>query len=99
MSATKLENLLKPGAAGSLEKIIQRAQNMDALTSALKASLTPDMGENLLAANVRENGEMVVVCSSSAWASRVRFESEKLIEAARDTGFDASSLRVTVSHS
>jgi len=99
MSATKLENLLKSGAAGSLEKIIQRAQNMDALTSALKASLTPDMGENLLAANVRENGEMVVVCSSSAWASRVRFESEKLIEAARDKGFDANSLRVTVSHS
>lgn len=97
MSATKLENLLKSGAAGSLEKIIQRAQNMDLLTTALRSAVAPDMGENLLAANVREDGEMVVVCASSAWASRIRFESDVLMDAARKAGFEASSTRVTVS--
>ena len=97
MSATKLENLLKSGASGSLEKIIQRAQNMDILTAALKAVLAPDMGENLLAANVRDDGELVLVCSSSAWASRLRFESETLVDAAGKAGFEATSVRVTVS--
>jgi len=99
MTAKKLEKLLGSGASGSLQKIIQRAQNMDSLTGALRAALDPDMGENLLAANVRENGEMVVVCSTSAWASRIRFESDTLLEAAGRVGFEASSCRVTVSQS
>ena len=97
MSTTKLEDLLKSGATGSLDKIIQRAQNMDLLTGALRAALVPDMGENLLAANVRDDGEMVIVCSSSVWASRIRFESEALIDAACKAGFRPTSSRVIVS--
>ena len=97
MPSTKLENLLKPGAGGNLEKIIQTAQSMDSLTGALRGVVAPELGENLLAANVREDGELVVVCSSSAWASRIRFEADTLIAAAVDAGFDAASLHVSVS--
>ena len=96
MSAKKLENLLNSGATGGLEKLIQTAQNMDSLTTALKAAVDPDIGENLLAANVREDGALVVICSSSAWASRARFESDALLAAATSAGFDAESVRVTV---
>ncbi|MDH3441544.1 MAG: DUF721 domain-containing protein [Gammaproteobacteria bacterium] len=96
MPAKKLENLLHSGASGSLEKLIRTAQDMDSLTSALRAALTSEIAENLLAANVREDGALVVICSSSAWASRIRFESDALLEASRASGFAADSLRVMV---
>ena len=69
MPATKLENLLKSGAGGSLEKLIQTAQNMDTLTGILRATLEPDAATHLLAASLRDDGQLVVICSSSAWAS------------------------------
>jgi len=97
MSIIRLENLLKVRASGTLSKIIQRAQNMDKLTTALRAALPADEGQNLLAANLREGGELVLVCSSSAWASRLRFESDMLMEAARKAGLTVNSCRVTVS--
>jgi hypothetical protein len=97
MPVKKLKNLLNSGTSGTLEKIIQTAKNMDSLTSALQAALDPDIAENLLAANVRDDGELVVICRSSAWASRIRFESDTLLAAAADAGFDARSLRVAVS--
>ncbi len=97
MSIIRLENLLKARASGTLSKIIQRAQNMDELTTALRAELPADSRQNLLAANLREGGELVLVCSSSAWASRLRFESDKLMEAARKTGLTVNSCRVNVS--
>jgi hypothetical protein len=96
MPATKLEELLKNGAAGGLREIIQTAQNMDTLTGALRAAAPQDLADQILAANVREGGELVVICSSSAWASRVRFEAASLLEVARGAGFDAVTMRVTV---
>ena len=96
MSVKKLENLLNSGASGSLEKLIQTAQNMDSLTSALQSAVAPEIGENLIAANVRQGGELVVICQSSAWASRVRFESDALLEAARAAGFEAETVKVMV---
>ncbi len=97
MTIIRLEKLLKTGASGTLDEIIQRAQNMDELTTALRAEMPPDAGPNLLAANLRENGELVLICTSSAWASRLRFESEKLIAAARKAGLTVSSCKVSVS--
>ncbi len=97
MSATKLEKLLNSGSSRNLNKIIQTAQNMDTLTNALQGALEPSLAENVLAANIRENGELVVICASSAWASRVRFESDALLVAAGKAGFKASSIRVSVS--
>ena len=97
MSIVRLEKLLKSGSGSSLRKIIQRAQDMDDLTSALRRELSPDLAENLLSANASDQGDLVLVCSSSAWASRLRFESELLLEAANRHGSPASKCRVTVS--
>lgn len=96
MSAKKLENLLHSGSGGNLEKLIQTAQNMDSLTGVLRGTLMTELADHVIAANVRENGELVVICSSSAWASRIRFEADALLVAAREAGFDAASLRVSV---
>jgi hypothetical protein len=97
MTIIRLENLLKTGAGGTLDKIIQRAQNMDELTTALRAELPADAAQNLLGANLRENGELVLICASSAWASRLRFESERLMAAAQKAGLTVNSCRVSVS--
>ena len=97
MTIIRLENLLKAGGGGTLDKIIQRAQQMDELTTALRAELPAAAGENLIVANLREDGELVLVCASSAWASRLRFESDKLMQVARKTGLTVRSCRVSVS--
>ncbi len=97
MTIIRLENLLKAGDGGTLDQIIQRAQQLDELTMALRAELPADAGENLIVANLREDGELVLVCTSSAWASRLRFESDKLMEAARKAGLTVNSCRVNVS--
>lgn len=69
---------------------------MDSLTSALRAALAADLAENLIAANVRDDGSLVLVCSSSAWASRLRFETDNLVRIARKTGADVHGCVVRV---
>jgi len=98
MSITRLDKLLKSDPGDRLDKIIQRAQNIDALTTALKAELPTEMAENLLSANVYDSGELVLVCSTSAWASRLRFEGNALIAAAQKAGTCAKTCKVTVGH-
>ena len=97
MSIIRLDKLLKTGPGGALEEIVQRAQNMDQLTAAIRSVLPEEAQSQLLAANLRENGELVLMCSSSSWAARLLFESEQLIEAARLTGADVNKCKVKVS--
>ena len=63
----------------------------------LQKELPPDLAANLLAANLRADGELVLVASSSAWAAKIRFEEEKLIEIVRQGGAVVDKCRVTVS--
>jgi hypothetical protein len=97
MSIIRLEKLLKTGSGSVLEEIVQHAQNMDDLTGAIRAVLPNDAQSSLLGANLRGNGELVVICSSSSWAARLRFESDQLIEAARLAGADVKTCKVKVS--
>ena len=98
MTIIRLDNLLKSAPGGTLEKIIQRAQNMQALTTTLRAALPPEAAENLLSANLRDDGSLVLVCASSAWASRIRFEADRLLGVVRREGLTVSDCRVTVGH-
>lgn len=91
-----LEKLLKSKAGRSLKSIVQNAQNMDDLAHKLRACLEPELAAQLLAANVRGDGELVIICASSVWASRLRFESESLLAAARAAGADVTRCRVKV---
>lgn len=98
MSAISLEKLLKSSATGNLNKLIQHAQDLDQLTSLLRNALASDLAEHLLSANLRDSGELVLICSSSAWASRLRFEGDMLLEIANRGGRAATSCKVSVSH-
>lgn len=97
MSIIRLEKLLKSGSGSALEDMVQTAQYMDELTTGLRRSLDPDLAENLLAASLRDNGELVLIASTSAWAAKLRFEAENIVESARRSGTNAATCRVVVS--
>jgi len=96
MSIIRLENLLKSSGGSRLEKIVQTAQNMEDLTVLLRGSLDDDAAASLLAASLHDDGELVLFCSSPAWASRLRFDGEKLLAIACEHGVAATRCRVRV---
>ena len=96
MSSKRLGNLLSSGADGKLGKIVTRAQEMGALTTALARVLPPDERASVVAANIRDDGELIVICRSSAWASRLRFETDTLLAAARAHGAEVEHCTIRV---
>lgn len=97
MTLKRLDKLLNKSAESSLDKLVHRAQEMDDLTACLQGSLAGMQRDEIVAANLREDGDLVVICRSSSWAARLRFESEKLLFAAQAQGYAAKRLRVRVS--
>jgi len=105
MTIISLEKLLQSrsgpssdnSSSNALSELVQRARDMGDLTSQLRGELEPNLAQALLAANVRADGELVVVASTSAWAAKIRFEAEKLMRIARSTGTKVSRFRVAVS--
>ena len=97
MTAKRLDILLNPNVDGGLGDVIRRARAMGKLASALASALPDELSPGIVAANVRDDGELVVICTSSAWASRLRFETATIIDAARKTGADVKSCTVKVS--
>lgn len=96
MPADKLEDLLNPSNAGDLGEIVKRARRMGELTNILSNALPESDKSAIVAANVRDDGELVIICASPAWASRLRYETETLLKAARDAGISAHTCRVRV---
>ena len=97
MSSNKLANLLNSNADGDLGNLVERAQRMGELTGILSAALPSADRSAVVAANLREDGELVVICASSAWASKLRYQADQLLQAAKDAGVAANTVRVRVS--
>ena len=97
MPIKRLENLLNPNADGDLGEIVQHAQDMGQLAQTLRDSLPEDEACGILAANVRDDGELVVLAATPAWAAKLRFEEKALMAAARATGAEISSCKIRVS--
>ncbi len=97
MPLKSLENLLSSGEKGSLGDLVRRAEDMGVLASRLQDALGGDEGASIRAANVRDDGTLVVLVSSSAWAARLRFETDTLLEAARKAGVRAEACKIRVS--
>jgi hypothetical protein len=96
MPLKSLENLLNPNANPDLGDIVRRARDMDELATALQRSLPQDQAGSIRSANVRDNGELVVLAASPAWAARLRFEADRLMAAARETGAEVNACTVRV---
>jgi hypothetical protein len=97
MAQNDLKNLLNPSSGGDLGNLVQRAQKLGELTVTLSRSLPDEYGGSIIAANIRENGDLVVIAASSAWASRLRYETDSLLAAARDYGLEVTACRIRVS--
>ncbi len=82
MPAKRLDSLLNPNETGGLGDVVRRARGMGELTERLRRALGEEFGTAIIAANVRDDGTLVVLVESSAWASRLRFETDALIAAA-----------------
>ena len=96
MSAKSLKNLLKTSQDNGLGELIQHARDMGDLVQILQDSLPAEQRGAISAANIHPDGELVILASSSAWASRMRYEADRLIQAARDAGKDVSRCSVRV---
>jgi hypothetical protein len=99
MANEPLKNILSPCSDGDLGSIVRRARELGELTRLLSQALPEEFSGAVVAANVRENGDLVVIAASSAWASRLRYETETLLKAAQTAGIDAATCRVRVSRS
>lgn len=97
MPAKRLENLINPSTGAGLGEIVRHARDMGHLAGALREALPGEDAEGILAANIRDDGELVVLAATPAWAARLRFETDSLVEAARNTGAEVISCRVRVS--
>ncbi len=97
MTEKDLKKLLNPNNDGELAGVIRRAREMGELTHILCESLPGEYAGAIAAANVRADGSLVVIASSPAWASRLRYETDALLLAARDAGREVSQCRVRVS--
>jgi hypothetical protein len=98
MPVKSLENLLNSNDDGQLGDIVKRAQGMGELVQHLQQAIPGKTGSSIVAANVRDDGELVILANSSAWAAKLRFEAETLMEAARQNGHQVRSCKVRVSH-
>ena len=96
MTAKQLGNLLNPKGNGELGDIVKRAREMGELTVNLSNKLPADLKDGVVAANIRGDSELVLICQSSAWASRLRFEEAALISAASSLGFNVDKVSVRV---
>ena len=96
MAKIELKNLLNPSDDGDLGQIVRRAREMGELTHVLSSALPDEYSGAIVAANLREDGDLVVIASSSAWASRLRYETDALLAAARENGVSAKACRIRV---
>ena len=99
MGSKKLDDLLNRNETGDLAHIVRQARRRGELAVRLARVLPAELAGDIVAANVRENGELVVVCRSPARAARMRYESANLLDAARATGEAAERVTVRVSGS
>ena len=99
MASDELKNLLNPSKSGELADIIRRAREMGELTHVLSKGLPEEYAGAIVAANLRDDGDLIIIAASSAWASRLRYETDALLAAARNAGLSPTACRVRVTQS
>lgn len=99
MATDDLKNLLNSSACSELGDIVRRARDMGELTHIVSEALPDEYAGAIVAANLREDGDLVLIAASSAWASRLRYETDAIMAAARNAGLSPVACRVRVTQS
>ena len=88
------DQLFAPGQP--LHDLARRAAEQSDLTGWLRAVMAGDLRAHLLAGNLREDGTLVVLTDSPAWAARLRFEGEVLLDRCRELHPQTQGIKVRV---
>ena len=97
MPTYKLKNILNSKNQHDLGSLVENTKRMAKLTENLSLTLPKNDRHAIVAANVRHNEELVVICASSAWASRLRYKTKALLSAANQAGIKVNSCKIRVS--
>jgi hypothetical protein len=99
MSTKQIGKLLNSNENGELAKALKRSEAIGQLTRQLADQLPEELAVAIVAASVDDDGVLSIKTSSSAWASRLRFESAALEGAAQAAGLTIREIRVRVGRS
>ena len=94
--AKSLSGLISDPDSG-LGRLAREAADRVALTDRLREALDPELGHSLRAANLREDGTLVLLASGPEWAARLRYEADRLLRLCREKNPQAARVRVRVS--
>jgi hypothetical protein len=86
--------MFRPG--GPVADLARRAAESVDLLGQLQAGLEPGLAAALRAAQLKEDGTLVVAVSSSAWAARLRFATDQLLLRCRASGRTCERVEVRV---
>jgi hypothetical protein len=86
--------LARPDSA--VARLARAAAATEDLAATLRAALPADLASALSAATLREDGTLVILAASPAWATRLRFEGEALLARCRERHPGAERIRVRV---
>lgn len=96
MALIRLDQLLGSPSRQGLDDLVRQAREMSGLTERLRSALPAGIRPHLVAANLRDGGELVLLCRSPAWAARLRYERDALLDAVRGAGADVSRVSIRV---
>jgi hypothetical protein len=87
--------IFRPGSA--LHELARQAGATADLALVLRNGLTPELAGALRSASIHDDGTLVVLASSPAWAARLRFEEARLLALCADQRPPVNRLKVRVS--
>lgn len=88
------ELIFRPGSP--VGELARRAAGTEDLAAALRSALGGGLAAELRSASLRDDGTLVVIAASPAWAARLRFEAPALLAKCREQHPAATRVRVRV---
>lgn len=82
-----------------IRRLADEAVRRVTLAEHMRHELPADLASGVLGCNVREDGTLVVVAASPEWASRLRFESDRLLRICRGREPDVHRVKLRVANS
>ena len=83
MSFNKLKKILNSKTYNNLDKVVQRAKDIEELQLLINNNLNKETASHIIGCNLDDSGKLVILCDSIAWAAKLRFENEKILKIAR----------------
>jgi len=97
MPFNKLKEILNSKAHNNLDKVVQRAKDMEELNLLINNSLNKETTSHIVGCNLYDNGKLVILCDSIAWAAKLRFENDKILTIARKRFPNTANCEIKIS--